>query len=67
LGDLGFKKAILLNKLIIGKGMMSIKQKLMELLEMEIKLLIDIKCMKINRKEFKKKLMKECLMTKEEK
>jgi hypothetical protein len=29
-------------------------------LEMEIKLLIESKCMKIDKKEFKKKLMREC-------
>jgi hypothetical protein len=32
----------------------------MEHLEMELKLLIESKCMKIDKKESKKKLMREC-------
>ena len=64
---LDFKKDISLNKLFISKEMMYIKLKHMELLEMEIKLLIESKCMKIDKKESKKKLTKECLMIKAEK
>jgi hypothetical protein len=39
----------------------------MEHLEMELKLLIESKCMKIDKKVFKKKLMSACLMIKVEK
>jgi hypothetical protein len=57
---LAFKKDILLRKRIIGKETMCIKLKRMEHLEMELKLLIESKCMKIDKKESKKKLMREC-------
>jgi hypothetical protein len=62
-----YRKDILLKKHIIGKETMCIKQKHMVHSEMEIRLLIVNKCMKINKKVFIKKLMSECLMTKVEK